>query len=435
MTNDYIMRVLWFSNSPVSADKLKKVGFMGGSWIIALETKIKEIQDIELGIVCQERVKKTEIHLIENVQYFICPVTSGFIKRKIKWGGNYKTNDSQALAYYRSVIEEFRPDVIQVFGTENNYGLITTITKIPTIIHIQGFLNMWNRKYFSGVPLYEYISLKNLFYFIKGVSDYNYYLFHKMLEKREKVIYANAAYFLGRTDFDRRIVKTYAPHAKYFHGQEMIRNDFFLKFWDKKKTDLLAISTVILGAPYKGLDIVFESAGLLEKNGINFQWNIIGTSPDDGIVKLVKKKYKRQFSKKVIFHGGLRAPAIIELLLDSDMYVHPSYIENSPNSVCEAMLLGIPTIVASSGGCSSIMVHNKEGLLVNTGDPFDLTGAILDLHENPKYAKELGINARKRALIRHNPDNIVKDLLNTYINIIAENDKKRTWDASSCLGS
>jgi len=412
------MRVLWFSNSPVSADKLKKVGFMGGSWIIALETKIKQIEDIELGIVCQDRVKEIEKHDIENVKYYICPVTSGFIKRKIKWGGNYTTRDEQALIYYNSVIAEFKPDVIHVFGTENNYGLITKLTKIPVIIHIQGFLNVWNRKYFSGVPMYLYFSPKTILHFIKGVSEFNYYLFHKKIEKREKEIYSYAKNFLGRTDFDRRIVKTYAPHAKYYEGQEMIRDDFFHKTWDKKKSDILVMSTVILGAPYKGLDIVFESAELLDKNGINFQWNIIGTASDDAIVHLVTKKYKRPFSDKVIFKGGLRAPAIIELLLGTDIYVHPSYIENSPNSVCEAMLLGMPAIVASSGGCSTIIEHKKEGLLVNTGEPFDITGAILDLYENPEYARELGSNARKKALERHDPDKITEDLINTYRVII-----------------
>ncbi len=59
----------------------------------------------------------------------------------------------------------------------------------------------------------------------------------------------------------------------------MIREDFFNAVWDKQKTNSLEISTVMLGAPYKGLDIVFESAELLEKKGINFKWNIIRHSP------------------------------------------------------------------------------------------------------------------------------------------------------------
>ena len=131
-------------------------------------------------------------------------------------------------------------------------------------------------------------------------------MYHKKIERREKEIYAHAFNFLGRTDFDRRIVTTYAPHARYFEGQEMIREDFFNAVWDKQKTNSLEILMVMLGAPYKGLDIVFESAELLEKKGINFKWNIIGTAREDGIVKLVIKKYKRPFPEKVIFHGGLR---------------------------------------------------------------------------------------------------------------------------------
>ena len=384
---------------------------------------LKQTGNIELAIVCQERVKEIEKHLIEGVRYYICPITSGFVKRKIKWGGSFKTNDPLAIEGYMKVIDEFKPDVIHIFGTENDYGLITQHTKIPVVIDIQGFLDVWNRKYFSGIPVYEFLSFKSIYMFLKGGGEFNYYLFQKKMEERERIIFAHAPYFLGRTDFDRHVVKTIAPQAKYFQGEEMIRHEFFHEQWNKKPGDTLIISSVIRPAPYKGTDMVFESAEMLDKLGINFSWNIIGTSSNDEIIRLLEKKYKRTFSKKVIFHGGLHAPQIMELLKNSDLYVHPSYIENSPNSVCEAMLLGMPAIVVSSGGCSSMLEHKQEGLLVNAGDPFDLTGTILDLKENPEFAVNLGFNARKRALKRHDPDQIVADLLKTYQIIIDESHK------------
>ena len=75
-------------------------------------------------------------------------------------------------------------------------------------------------------------------------------------------------------------------------------------------------------------------------------------------------------------------------------------------------------IATFAGGIPSIIEDKKDGLLVQDGDPYALTGAILELKENRNYANELGINARARAIIRHNPERIINDLLNIYSSII-----------------
>jgi glycosyltransferase involved in cell wall biosynthesis len=58
-----------------------------------------------------------------------------------------------------------------------------------------------------------------------------------------------------------------------------------------------------------------------------------------------------------------------------------------------------------------------------------MTGAILELINDSKWAIELGQNARKRALKRHNPDDIVNNLLAIYRNIVSQN----KWDEEKKL--
>ena len=48
--------------------------------------------------------------------------------------------------------------------------------------------------------------------------------------------------------------------------------------------------------------------------------------------------------------------------LKSHMYLCPSAIENSPNSLGEAMLLGVPCVAADVGGISSIFENGKDGI-------------------------------------------------------------------------
>jgi glycosyltransferase involved in cell wall biosynthesis len=105
-------------------------------------------------------------------------------------------------------------------------------------------------------------------------------------------------------------------------------------------------------------------------------------------------------------------------MIHSDVFVHASHIDNSPNSLCEAMLLGMPVIATFAGGIPSILKDKHEGLLVQDGDPYAMAGAMLELFEDAEYAKTLGLNARQTAMLRHNPDTITKNMVQIYSSVI-----------------
>ena len=48
--------------------------------------------------------------------------------------------------------------------------------------------------------------------------------------------------------------------------------------------------------------------------------------------------------------GPLDAAAMRQAYLDADLFLLPSYSENSPNSLGEAMLLGLPCVASAAGG-------------------------------------------------------------------------------------
>ena len=59
-------------------------------------------------------------------------------------------------------------------------------------------------------------------------------------------------------------------------------------------------------------------------------------------------------------------------MLASDLYVSASHIENSPNSVAEAQLIGMPCIATGVGGTATYIEHNISGIIVPPGDPYAL---------------------------------------------------------------
>ncbi|NOQ32161.1 MAG: glycosyltransferase [Helicobacteraceae bacterium] len=106
-------------------------------------------------------------------------------------------------------------------------------------------------------------------------------------------------------------------------------------------------------------------------------------------------------------------------LLEANFYVHPSYIDNSPNSVCEAQILGIPVICTNVGGVSSLVEDNKTGFLVPANDPIKIADIIVSTYNNESLLNEISENEISVAKKRHNPDSIKRDLIMIYNEMVA----------------
>jgi glycosyltransferase involved in cell wall biosynthesis len=257
-------------------------------------------------------------------------------------------------------------------------------------------------------------------------GSYNgFFTFRKRARVEEKVI-ANCNYFMGRTDFDRRIISLLSPNSIYFHGEEFIRKEFFEKQWDFPLQNEITCVSILNGTTYKGIDLLVEASMVLQKHTtFTYKFKICGASSNDEFVKILKRKYKKDTCfRNIEFLGKLNAAELVTQLCNSNFYVHPSYIENSPNSICEAMVLGMPIIATNVGGVSTIIEDEVEGILVQEGEPYSFAGAIVELTNNYEKAIQLGRNARTRAFKRHNPSDILKGIIKIYNTIIYEDGRK-----------
>ncbi len=328
---------------------------------------------------------------------------------------------------YYEVVKRVNPDIIQVFGTESDLGMVLFKTNIPTVFHIQAVYHSYFHKYFSGLSQEDVRHFTLLKLKIKLMSSLNDYHRRKKVVMREKAYYEKSKYFLGRTDWDRRCASILGPHARYFHCDEAIREEFFLQKWNKRFDGKeIRLLSIISGSIYKGLETVIEATELLEKVA-NFQiiWNIIGINEYSESVVICKKKYGKKMSENINFIGRINSSSeMIKLMQNSDVFVHPSHIENSPNSICEAMVLGMPIIATNTGGTSSLLKDDESGILIQDGDPWSMAGAILELYKDHEKAIRFSGKARETAMKRHDPNKIVDNLIQIYREIISENEKK-----------
>lgn len=381
--------------------------------------------DIKLNITTRYNGKFVSILNEQQTTYFLVPDKRNLLQKRIDILLNREPLEHY-LKEYLKVIEQVRPDIIHVFGTELDYGLICGFTDIPVVIHIQGILHPYC--YQLGkihISLVRKLFSQKIVDYIKGTTIGNSMRIFKRRVGVEEKIFNVCRYFIGRTNWDKNITSLLAPRANYYHCEEVLRQGFFNAEWYGNKSKILSIVSTISNPFYKGHETIMATCLLLKKVGVNFVWHIIGLDEKTKAFNVFYKKHMSILLGNIQLHGMLAPSKIIEVLQHSNVYVHPSHIENSSNALCEAMAIGMPVIALHVGGNASIVNHGEDGLLVSDNDPYSLAAAIKDLVKDTDKSQRMATNARIRASMRHDPKRIVARLKEIYINVIERHENKQ----------
>lgn len=414
------MKVLWFSNSPAGGEEILKLGSTRGGWLYSLEKELKK--KVELSVAFYyARYSESFVH--DGVKYFpICKKNWKYNIIKNKLFGDFI--DREDLPIYSDIINKVQPDIIHIHGTENPFGAIIGETDVPVVVSMQGNYTVCNHKYFVGIEI-KYASGRNIniwspYTWIFNKSRTNRYRVSSVPKtQREKTNLKNCRYIIGRTDWDRRITRILSPNSRYFHNDEAMRDRFYGTRWVKNDNKRIIVHTTTGESIFKGFETVCQALNELNKIGIDIEWRIAGISKNCMLDRIVRKKLKESYpSTGLLLLGNLKEQELIMRMLEADIYVMPSHIENSPNSLCEAMIIGMPCISTLAGGSSTLLKDNEEGLIIQDGDPWSMAGAILELYADKERAIRYGEKARETALKRHNKDRIVSELLEIYHTII-----------------
>lgn len=420
-----VIKILFLGSNRLSClDELKDGVKFGLPWIDAMIDELGKKDSISLAFALQSDHSTLKKRTVKGITLYGMPdfksrnIIIKTYEHLINKDVTGKINQQVLKA-----VEDFNPDIIQVFGSENPFGLIARMQYRPVIMYIQGFLSVVVEKWHSGISRWDQFRFASFKDLLLRYSIFSEYYTDSRRAEREREILKQCKYYLGRTDFDKRIVSLLSPGSKYFHCEEFIREDFFHARWDRSLGMVVRCVSILKGTSYKGIDLLVETMHILQKySSFSFEFNICGITDEEELVRIIRRKYGRKSFQGINFLGRKVTKDLIALMCDSDFYLHPSYMENSPNSVCEAMILGMPVISTNVGGVSSLITDKKEGILVQEGDPYALAGAILELVKDFDYARLLGLNARNRSIRRHDPISIGNRLIEVYKEILRKND-------------
>jgi len=408
------MKILWFEVTTPS--HYTNQNMVIGGWQDSLERIVRTCNDIELYIAFESAYPQ-ERKNVDGVKYI--PIYLDYTKEEQKRKNKtWEVNAQKLIPAMKKIVEEIQPSLIQVFGTEWPFGLIAAHTDIPVVVHIQGAMAPYNNALFP--PGYNFFNVlqeigwTKLSKLSKAWNNYQFDLSRSVIDENVWHVVPN---YMGRTDWDKALSSVMHPGRTYFHVEEALRPQFTTGkiTWSipSPQQKLKLISTGCSNF-WKGPDMMIKTAALLTKLGIDFEWNVAGYMPND-IRRIVEKKEKLSFKDNHINILGYIAPEeLLNYLCNSTLYVHTAYVENSPNSICEAQCIGIPIVSTNVGGISTLVRHEETGLLVPANDPWQMAAAIISLSHDRKKMEEFSERGKNIAMKRHDDEHIKTQLLEVY---------------------
>lgn len=421
------MRVLWFSINAGCYNSKISTAHNGGGWVSSLEKILSKRNDIQLGIAFKHnsaRFKDT----IDGVDYYPISVTCGRFE-KLREKFTISSEEKLIIPECLKIISDFKPDIIQCFGSEWCYGLVAQHTNIPVVIHMQGSMPSYlNALYPPRYSKYTRFCFNVAhFHWMAAFNSFIEEKRNKQRAEREIRILKSNKYYLGRTSWDSSITKLFSPCSSYFICNEALRDSFkkAAEHWVPQNNASITLCTTGNGSLWKGLDIILKTAHVLKKHSnLKFRWLLIGGAKNKQYIEWMEKLSFEE--NGVEFMGVLNETKLKEVLLSSDIYVHPAYIDNSPNALCEAMLLGMPCIASYVGGIPSLIQDGESGILVPVNEPYFLAEKIISLSKDKTLQSKLSDAAMNIARQRHSEANIEKEIISTY-EMIIQNHHERDY--------
>ncbi len=416
------MKVLWIVNMvfPDIAQKLGLGTSTSGGWLLDLAKGVSEDEDIELGIMTYYAGKEFIDIEHEGVRYFLLPGGSKRLLYK-----NRKTGED-----CKKIVELFKPDIIHIHGTEYapGYEMLKVHPEIPTVLTIQGVIKRIAEEYYGGYNLWEILKMSRIKDILKGKIPLTYKMLYTKNAEREIEVLKKVKYVTGRTDWDKSTMLSVNPELKYFRCNYNLRNAFYDA--EKWSLDTMTRHTIMTGAAHyslKGLHIVIKALAIVKKKYPDVKLFIPGggktengrlLNPSSYTKHIEKMISKLGLEKNVEYVGNLGPEKVAEYLKNSHICVVPSAIEGASATLCEAMMIGTPSICAYRGGMTDLLTDKVNGFTYDFPEYPQLALRIMEIFKNDDIAVDFSKKTIELANIRHDREKNPADMVKVYKEIL-----------------
>lgn len=364
-----MMKILWITNIlfPEAEQLLTGSGELkaSGGWMLGAANALQQCKDVKL-IVASVSPKVETLTKLEGKQitYFILPMGKG----------NLRYND-EYCTYWVQVKDAIKPDVVHIHGTEYSHGLayMKACGSENVVISIQGLTSAYYYYYYGMTKkdIYMNLTFRDIIRgsILKGQRQF------KQRAAYEIEMIKEAKHIIGRTSWDRARTWAINPCAEYHFCNETLRPEFYDgSKWNYNKCNKQTIFLSQAGYPIKGLHQVLKAMSIILRHYPDASIRVAGGDITktstlseklrlSGYGRYIKRLIKKNaLDGKVTFTGNLNGAQMKQEYLNANVFVCPSTIENSPNSLGEAQILGTPCVASYVGGVMDMMRGDEEHL-------------------------------------------------------------------------
>ncbi len=420
------MKVLWIVNMvlPDAAEVLKIKTSFSGSWLVDPLKRMSEDPEVELATMTYGYVDKPQVVVVNRVKHYIFP---GAGKRLL-------FNSSKTLDDCRFVLEDFKPDLIHIYGTEYavGYSMLKINPDVPILLTIQGILTYIAKEFRGKLPWYSYYTMATARQIIKLKMPCLTQLLYWHNSHRERFVVRNVKYVSGRTDHDREFVANTNPDAKYYRINYNLREEFYqAEKWNPENAVPYTIFTGAANYSLKGLHKLLDALAIVKAHYPQVKLQVPGNHSNyresNGYERYLHRKIaKLGLTENVEFIGRKTAQEMAQCLQKANVYVFPSAYDTDSLSLCEAQLIGTPIVASRTGGSPYLIEDGYSGLCYDYEDHKKMAEHICRLFEDRALCAQISSNQIQQAQIRHARQTNVQNQMDIYQQLIHGYQKKES---------
>lgn len=367
----------------------RKIDYHPSSWIQVLSIELSKYEDVDLHLVTVSTVvPRSQIIKKGNITYHIIKVSLPGLSRSLQLASCY-------FLFFFPVfqmvcrLKAIKPDIVHGHGTEGPFSLAAVYSGFRNVISIQGIISE-----------------------IVKVAPSMGYRITQYLERHtlRKAIAINA-----KTEFSISFANRINPHAQIYFIEASIRDSFWKNPIPPPARNLFYVGSLI---ERKGIKEWLDAFGFLSKHFPNLTGYIIGSGTANYERMLKSLVNTRGLNGRIQFTGMLKSEKIIDLFSKGGVFCLPSHIENSPNTVMEAMAAGLPVVATKVGNVGRMVENGKSGFLVEKQNVSSMINALATIFNNQNLHLQFGQRGREIASKRWMPEIIAQKHIQMYKDLI-----------------
>ena len=297
-------------------------------------------------------------------------------------------------------LRRIAPDLVHGQGTEEAYAFAAVTSPYPHVITFHGVMHR-----------------------VQEVEPLPFFSLSHVPRLIEKVVARKARHVISISQEVENFLRRQHSRARTYRIPNAMAPCFFEVQPSQRNTDQYALLYVGAIQPRKGLLYLVEALAIVQHQLDKLvRLSVIGPAsggPNAAYERRVRARAEElNVAGQIEWMGVQNELGVARALATCDALVLPSFWENMPMCLGEAMAAGVPVISTRTAGIPDWVEHGTTGLLVTTGRSDELADALVLLLSDPSLRERLGAAGRAKAQAQYAPRVVAEKTLKVYESIL-----------------